>query len=253
MKKLRITAPEVGNQISEAYKALRTNLQFCGDDIKVVDITSCTPDEGKSTVSFRLAQALAETGKNTILVDADMRKSVMMNQVRPEHGEVRGLSHYLSGQSTLEDVVYSTDMPKLYMILSGKFPPNPAELLGGRRFKSLVASLREAFDYVIIDTPPLMNVIDSAVVAGNCDGVILVIEQGVIDYRFAQDVTAQLDRTGCPILGTVLNKVDARKDARYYGRYYGKYYGKYYGRYGKYGGYGEYGNNGENAGKQSEV
>lgn len=238
MKKLKINFPDTGYQISEAYKALRTNLQFCGDDVKVVDITSCTPDEGKSTVSLRLAQALAESGKNTIYVDADMRKSVVLNQVRSESGEISGLSHYLSGQSTLEDVVYSTNIPKLYMITSGKFPPNPAELLGGKRFKALVASLREAFDYVVIDTPPLMNVIDSAVVAGNCDGTILVIEQGVIDYRFAQDVLSQLSRTGCPILGAVLNKIDAKKDSRYYGRYYGKYYGKY-GRY--YGKYGEYG------------
>ena len=141
---------------------------------------------------------------------------------------MKGLTHYLTGQSELKDVVYSTNIPKLYLIYSGPFPPNPAELLGGKNFRSFLKAVRKVYDYVIIDTPPLGNVIDSAVIAEECDGAILVIESGVISYRFAQEVKAQLEKSNCPILGVVLNKVDMQKQA--YGKY-GKNYGKYYGDY----------------------
>ncbi len=123
-----------------------------------------------------------------------------------------------------------TDIQNLYIVYSGPFPPNPAELLGGKQFKGMLQALRKVYDYVIIDTPPLGSVIDGAIVAGSCDGPILVIESGVISYRFAQNVKDQLERSNCPVLGAVLNKVDMQKSG------YGKYYGKYYGNYGETGG-----------------
>lgn len=215
-------------QIEEAYKSLRANLQFCGDDKKVIAITSCTPNEGKSSVSLQLAISLAESGKNVLFIDADLRKSVLLGRTKASQQTVKGLTHYLTGQSELKDVVYSTNIPKLYLIYSAPFPPNPAELLGGKNFRSFLKAVRKVYDYVIIDTPPLGNVIDSAVIAEECDGAILVIESGVISYRFAQEVKAQLEKSNCPILGVVLNKVDMQKQA--YGKY-GKNYGKYYGDY----------------------
>lgn len=215
-------------QIEEAYKSLRANLQFCGDDKKVIAITSCTPNEGKSSVSLQLAISLAESGKNVLFIDADLRKSVLLGSTKAGQQTVKGLTHYLTGQSELQDVVYSTNIPKLYLIYSGPLPPNPAELLGGKNFRSFLKAVRKVYDYVIIDTPPLGNVIDSAVIAEECDGAILVIESGVISYRFAQEVKAQLEKSNCPILGVVLNKVDMQKQA--YGKY-GKNYGKYYGDY----------------------
>ena len=93
-----------------------------------------------------------------------------------------------------------TDVPNLFIIYSGPFPPNPAELLGGKQFRGMLQALRQVYDYVIIDTPPLGSVIDGAIVAGNCDGAVLVIESGVISYRFAQSVTEQLARSNCPVL-----------------------------------------------------
>ena len=147
-----------------------------------------------------------------------------------EEENQRGLAHFLSGQATLEDVICSTNVKNFYMIYSGPFPPNPAELLGGKNFRSLLNALRKVYDYVIVDTPPLGSVIDSAIVAEICDGSIMVIESGVISYRFAQEVKSQLERSNCPLLGVVLNKVDMQKQA------YGKY-GKY-GQY-KYGDYGQ--------------
>lgn len=228
MNQVTVKKEKNNYQIEEAYKALRANLQFCGDDKKVIAITSCTPNEGKSSVSLQLAISLAESGKNVLFIDADLRKSVLLGSTKVGQQTVKGLTHYLTGQSELQDVVYSTNIPKLYLIYSGPLPPNPAELLGGKNFRSFLKAVRKVYDYVIIDTPPLGNVIDSAVIAEECDGAILVIESGVISYRFAQEVKAQLEKSNCPILGVVLNKVDMQKQA--YGKY-GKNYGKYYGDY----------------------
>lgn len=212
-------------QTEEAFKALRTNLQFCGREKKAVAITSCTPNEGKSTVSLLLAISLAESGKRTLLIDADMRKSVLMGATRTARRGLLGLAHYLSGQSELQETVCRTDVPGLSLVYSGPFPPNPAELLGGGRFQTMIRQFREQYDFILVDTPPLGSVIDCAVVSESCDGVILVLESGAISWKFAKSVKEQLDRSGCPVLGAVLNKVDLNQ--RGYGRYYGKYYGQY--------------------------
>ena len=201
MNQVVVKQEKSGYQIVEAYKSLRTNLQFCGEDKKVIAVTSCTPNEGKSSVSMQLGISLAESGKRVILIDADLRKSVLLGRTKTQKS-VRGLAHFLSGQATLEDVICSTNVKNFYMIYSGPFPPNPAELLGGKNFRSLLNALRKVYDYVIVDTPPLGSVIDSAIVAEICDGSIMVIESGVISYRFAQEVKSQLERSNCPLLGT---------------------------------------------------
>lgn len=213
---------------SEAYKTLRTNIEFCGQDIKVIALTSCTPSEGKSSVSVQLAASLAEAGKKVMFIDADLRKSVLLGRFRI-HQNVKGLVHLLSEQAQLADVICMTDVPNLHMIFAGPVPPNPAELLGGRYFKKLLASLREVYDYIIVDTPPLGSVIDSAVIAKECDGAALIISFNTVSYKFAQDVKTQLEKAGCKILGVILNKVDMSGNS-YYGKYYGKYYGQYYGK-----------------------
>lgn len=218
----------------EAFKTLRSNIEFCGDDVKVISITSCTPNEGKSSVSMEMAKAFAEAGNKTILIDADMRKSVLVGRYKT--GAVRmGLTHCLIGKSHYEDVICQTNIPNLFVTFAGPVPPNPSELLGGEKFAKIIASLRESYDYIIIDTPPLGSVIDAAVAAKHCDGTVMVIESNAISYKFAQNVKEQLSKTGSRILGVVLNKVDMNTKGYYghYGRYYGKYYGKYYGNYGQ--------------------
>ncbi|NLG02489.1 MAG: polysaccharide biosynthesis tyrosine autokinase [Clostridia bacterium] len=222
----------------EALNSLRTNLQFCGDDKKVIMLTSCTPNEGKSTITLELARSFCEAGKRVILLDADLRKSVLVGRhhMVAKGGAIKGLSHLLSGQAELADVLYQTNVEGLYMILTGPVAPNPTELLGKEYFQSLIKILREYFDIVLLDCPPLGSVIDAAVIAPNCDGSVLVVESRAISYRFLQDVKKQLEITGCPILGVVLNKVKVEKGGRY-GGYYGKY-GKY-GKYEKYEKYGE--------------
>lgn len=232
MKQVKVNIERNNYQITEAFKSLRTNIQFCGSDKKVIVLTSCTSNEGKSSVSMQLSASLAEAGKKTLMIDADLRKSVLMGRTRTAGQEIFGLTHYLAGQVTLQDVINVTDVKNFHLIYSGPFPPNPAELLGGKNFKNMLNILRDVYDYIIIDAPPLGNVIDGAVIADSCDGAVMVIESGAISYRFAQEVKAQLEKSNCPILGAVLNKVDMQKQA--YGKY-GKYYGKY-GEDGKTGG-----------------
>lgn len=210
---------------AEAYKSLRTNLQFCGEDKKVIAITSCTPNEGKSSVTMNLAVSLAEAGKKVLLIDADLRKSVLVGRTKVKES-IKGLTHYLSKQAALIEVICATNVKNMHIVYAGPVPPNPAELLGGKYFRELLSSLRKVYDYILVDTPPLGSVIDSAIIAEECDGSIMVIETGVISYRFAQDVKSQLEKSNCPILGVVLNKVDMSKQG-YYGKYYGRYYGKY--------------------------
>lgn len=213
---------------NEAYKSLRTNIQFCGNVIKVICFTSCLPNEGKSNVSFHLACSFAESGKKVIFIDADLRRSVIVGRYKPDQA-VLGLTHYLSGQNELEEVLYETNIPNLDIIFTGPVPPNPTELLGSECFIELLKLLREDYDYIIIDTPPLGSVIDSAIVAEQSDGVILIIEANTISYKFAQKVLKQLERGNCRILGAVLNKVDIKHSQyKYYGKKYRKYHQKYY-------------------------
>lgn len=207
--------------MSEAYKALRTNVQFCGSEVKVIAVTSCQPGEGKSSVSLQLASALAESGKRVLFIDADLRKSAMAKRMRLPKGS-KGLSQLLSGMCEPEEAICGTNVRNLQAIFSGPYPPNPAELLGGKRFSSLIARCREIYDYVVIDTAPLGNVIDAAVVAGSADGAVMVLEASRDSRKFAAQVKEQLQKSGCRILGVVLNKVKART-----GRYYGHYYGQY--------------------------
>ena len=224
MKTIQIAKPELSYYSAEAYKSLRTNLQFCGGSKKVIVMTSCTQNEGKTRITLNLAISLAEIGKKVLLLDADLRKSVLLGRVDVEGG-VKGLTHFLSKQEPLMNVMYATNIPNLHMIFAGPVPPNPAELLSDKYFDAMLNALRENYDYILIDSPPLGNVIDSAVIASRCDGSILVIESGWNSWRFEKEIKEQLEKTGCPILGVILNKVDMSKST--------------YGKYGKYGKYGE--------------
>lgn len=218
-------------KINEAYKTLRTNIRFAGDDIHVIAITSSVPNEGKSEVSFQLAKSLTEDGNKVLYMDADIRKSVTVARYGVDI-ETKGLSHYLSGQCEMDKIIYETNIENFSIIFTGQIAPNPAELLGNDRFHNMIASLRETYDYVIIDCPPLGSVIDAAIVAKEADGAVIVIETENVSYKIVQRVKKQLEQSGCRILGAVLNKVEM--GGKGYG-YYGHYYGNYYGSYGEYG------------------
>lgn len=213
-------------QEKEVYRTLRTNIEFTGVENRAITITSVVPNDGKTTVTWNLAQMFAENGKKTLVVDADMRKSVLFQRLQIQES-LPGLSHYLSGQANLNDIICMTNKPNLYLIPSGVFPANPTELMGNERFEQMLKTLKNSFDYILIDTPPLSNVIDAAVAAKVSDGSILVVASDVSSRVETKSVTEQLRAANSNILGVVLNKVDVRR---------GSYYGKY-GSYGKYGGY----------------
>lgn len=210
-------------QYEEAMNTLRTNIQFSGNNIQVLMFTSSVPGEGKSETSFRLASSLALLGRNVLFIDADIRKSVFVSRYQLNH-DVEGLSQYLSGQRERNEVIYETNIPNLDMMFSGPFSPNPAELLEEKLFGELVTWAREAYDYVIIDTPPMGSLIDGAIISKHCDGAIIVIESGEISFKIVQKVKFQLEKSGCRILGTVLNKVDITQGSYYYYGKYGKSY-----------------------------
>lgn len=204
----------------EAFKTLRTNIQFCGQDIHTIVITSCNENEGKTTITLQLAKSLSELGKHVMVIDADMRKSVMAGRNTTAENPA-GLSEVLTGLVYVEECLYMTQYKNLYIMFAGKYPPNPVELLGGKYFEKLLKVARESYDYVLIDVPPLGSVIDAAVVAAKCDGTILVISDNQVRYRQAIEVTEQLKKSGSNILGVVRNNTK-NKGSGYYKRHYYK-------------------------------
>ena len=224
MNKLIIDEDEImSQQAREVFRSLRSNIEFTGVDNRAIVVTSCLPADGKSTVSMRLAMIFAESDKKTVLVDADMRRSVLMRRIHAEGDASVGLSHVLSGQKSVAEALYETNLKNFYVIPSGKFPTNTTELLGNGRFEELIHALKKTFDYVIVDTPPLGSVVDAAVAAKRCDGSILVLSDGKDSRKMAKSVLEQLKAANPNFLGVALNNVDVGK-----GNYYYKHYSNYY-------------------------
>lgn len=218
MKKIELTNLRPSEYaIDEAYKALRTNILFSSFDKKVISVTSCEPNDGKSTVSFELARSLAEADKKVLFVDADMRQSDFISQHTKEV-DLKGLSHFLSGQAPLADVLHSTSIDGLFVIFSGVFPPNPTELLTGKVFSDFITEAKENFDFILIDTPPLGIVSDAAICIAQSDGVALVISSGSTKLKKARETKKIIENVGTKILGCILNNVKVGNSV--YNRYY---------------------------------
>ena len=215
----------------EYYNALRTNIQLSGEDIKIVSLTSVQPNEGKSTTSTNLAIAFARAGYKTLLIDADIRNSIMSG-VFKSSAKITGLTDYLAGKTDLSQGLCETDVKNLFVIESGQSSPNPTALLQSKNFDAMMNILRRYYDYVIVDTPPIGLVIDAAIISQKCDASILVAESGSVKRKALQKAKEQLGQTGTPFLGVILNKYDVSGDR--------------YGAYGAYGNYGNYGKKHEN-------
>lgn len=215
---------DIYTQVEEYCNSIRTNIQFSGQDIRVIAITSVQPGEGKSTTSSNLAISFANAGFKTILIDADTRNSILSGTFKAT-GKVSGLTGYLSGNAYLSEAICETNVPNLSIIPAGKTAPNPTTLLQNSNFISMIDSLKEYYDYIIIDTPPIGLVIDAAIIAQKCDGTIIVTEAGAIKRKFVQKAKEQMEQSGAAFLGIILNKVDSQLDS--------------YGAYGNYGSYGQ--------------
>ena len=238
MKQLKITKfPALDYAGNEAFNTLSTNLSFAGENIKKIMLTSCHASEGKSYLSMNLSRTLAQRGKRVALVDADLRRS-MINSVygvRFEHDKSsgNGLSHFLAGMVGMDEVIYQTDITNMLMVPVGREVPNPLALLSGRHFEELLDTLAKMVDYVIVDAAPMGIVIDAAEIAKVCDGTLIAVHYNDVRRQELLDVKQQIEQSGCPILGTVLNQVDYDNylGRKYYYSKYSIYKGKYFGWY----------------------
>ena len=208
----------------EYYNALCTNIQLSGDKLKVISVTSVNPGEGKSTTSINIAWSFARAGYKTLLIDGDIRNSVMSGVFKSRE-KITGLTEFLSGTTDLSHGLCDTNIENLFVVQSGSVSPNPTALLQSKNFNDMIETLRKYFDYIIVDTAPIGIVIDAAIIVQKCDASILVAEAGVAKRREVQKAKSQLEHTGKPFLGVVLNKFDVQREK----------YGSYsdYGNYGK--------------------
>ena len=198
---------DLAKKAEEYYNALCTNLQLSGDDLKVFSITSVKPGEGKSTTSTNIAWAFARAGYKTLLIDGDIRNSVMSG-VFKARDKITGLTEFLSGTTDLSQGLCDTNVENLFVIQAGSVSPNPTALLQSKNFSTMLETLRKYFDYIIVDTAPVGVVIDAAIVTQKCDVSILVTAAGETNRREIQKAKEQLEQTGKPFLGVVLNKFD---------------------------------------------
>jgi polysaccharide biosynthesis transport protein len=214
--------------VAEAYRILRTNLLFTcpGDSGRVLVFTSANPGEGKTTTSANVAGALALNGAKVLVVDADLRRPTMHQHFGAS--KTPGLSDVIVGKAQPSDVIQNTRFKGVFLLPCGYIAPNPTELLGSPAMRDLLKALKTRFDWVIVDTPPVLAMADTPVLAQFVDGVVLVLAAEGTTRPSIQRSMDQLTSVGGRILGAVLNKVDLRRNSYYYSHYYGEYYRSYY-------------------------
>ena len=210
----------------EAINTICSNIAFAGKKIKRIAVTSYNANNGKTFLSMHIAAGMARRGKMVLLIDGDLRKSILVSQYRIANVR-EGLSHYLSGQCELEDAVYQTNLPNLYLLPAGKLVKTPLSLLTTEDFDELMAFAGKEFDMVVVDTPPVGMVIDAAEIAKRCDGTLLVLEHKQITREELQRLQRTMEQTGTPIIGCVINNVTMSKmEQRRYNYHYDSYYGE---------------------------
>lgn len=233
MAKLEITRlPAVEYACQEAINSLCTNLSFFGDEKRVIMFTSAKPSDGKSFVSLHVARTLARLGHRTVLLDADLRRSQVVSTygLSVVEGKACGTTHYLAGKCELNDAIYETNIPDMHIMPVGRTVSNSLALLTTARFRSLMEHLRQQFEFIIVDAPPVGTIIDAAEIARSCDGTVMVIRYNAISRKEAVEAKEQIERMGCPVLGTVLNAVefDSLSSKKYYNKSYYSYYANGY-------------------------
>lgn len=233
MNRLTISRfPSLSYTGQEALNTLCTNLSFSGLDVKKIMITSSHASEGKTFLSMNIMRTMAKYGKKVALVDADLRRSNVIGKYNLNFDTEQsrfGLAHYLAGIAELDQVIYETNLENAWMVPVGRTVTNPMPLLNSVRFEALLNFLAKNMDYVIVDVPPTGVVVDSSEIAKSCDGILLVVDHDKVHGKEFSEVKAQLDQTGCPILGAVLNqvKMNAFMSRKYYFKTKYGYYSDY--------------------------
>lgn len=219
-----VTIKTPKSPVSEAYRILRTNIQFSSFDnkIKTIVVTSSGPSEGKTTTVCNLGISMAEAQYKTIIVDCDQRKPKVHRIF--EISNEKGLSDLLIDEVSIEDVLNKTSVDNLYVLPSGTRPPNPSELLASTKMHQFLDYLKENFDYIVLDAPPIIMVTDAQILSQYSDGCLLVIASGEADKEAAIKAKKLLENVNAKIIGVVLNKLE-RPGRGYYQYYYHYYYG----------------------------
>lgn len=212
-----ITLVDKTSPISEQYRTIRTNIQYAmvDRDLKTLVITSSGPSEGKSTTSANLAVVFANSGKRVLLVDADMRKPTVAKSFSLDN--IRGLSTLLGSRETvIHQVIQSSGVDNLFLMTSGPKPPNPSELLDSRRMEELLQELKQQYDLIIFDMPPIVAVTDAQIVSSKSDGTIVVVRENVSKRDSLLKAKSLLEMVGATILGVVYNGSKNISDQGYY-------------------------------------
>ena len=236
IKKIDLTAfTNAKSPVTEAYRTIRTNLSFSGVDkqMKIVEVTSAVPNEGKSTVLASLAIVMAQAGKKVLLVDCDFRNPTQHKLFGLPN---KGVSNCIATGGDFHEIIQHIDQENIDILTSGPVAPNPSEILMSNRMQEFLNTAREEYDYVLIDTPPAMPVTDAAVLSSKTDGVMLVIASGEDKPELVKAAKTRLEQAGANIIGCILNKVKVAGGkygygygGSHYGYGYGYGYGYYYG------------------------
>jgi tyrosine-protein kinase Etk/Wzc len=227
-----VTHQEAKSPVAEAYRALRTSVEYSGENgpPRSLVITSPGPAEGKSTTVTNLAISMARNGTSVVLVDSDLRRSVIHSILHLD--QEPGLSELLLGEASISDVVQETDIPNLSVVASGSPPQNPSELLGSQAMTDAICGLSSRFECALFDVPPILLVTDAAVVAAKTEGVGIVVRLGHTGVKALARTQMLLERVRAKVMGVVINQAPR---GRGYGDYYHPYYHRYYGESSKSG------------------
>nr|WP_317331735.1 CpsD/CapB family tyrosine-protein kinase [uncultured Romboutsia sp.] len=215
---ISITKPK--SPISEAYRGIRTSIEFSNLDkeLKIINVTSSTQNEGKSTVMANLAVSFANLDKKVLIMEGDLRNPSVHRMFNISN--INGLTDILLGNKSFTESVYCTDVKNLHVLTCGPIPPNPSEMLSSKRIREFLESVRDYYDYIFIDAPPIGIVTDAGIISTYTDGCIFVVGAGEADIEMAKVSKERLEKVGANILGVVLNKFEASGANGYYNYYY---------------------------------
>ena len=208
--------------ISEQYRAIRTNIEYSNVDqnTKTILVTSSDKNEGKTTTVSNLAVSFANLNKKVLLIDCDLRNASIHKMFRLNN--IYGLTDILAKDRAVDKCIQETELENLYVLTAGAIPPNPAEILSSEKMKNLIEDLKNIYDYIFIDTPPIGLVTDAGVLSSFIDGVVLVVKSESVEKKYLEETKKKLDAVDARILGAILNSYKSEQKDYNYHSYYGK-------------------------------